>query len=84
LRRPASAGPEWWRPLLAVGVLGGYTTFSTFALETVELALRGSYGTAGLYAAGTLGLGLFATGPASSWVARSSRAFSPTGATRHP
>lgn len=53
--------PGWWRPLLAVGVLGGYTTFSTFALETVELALRGSYGTAGLYAAGTLGLGLLAT-----------------------
>lgn len=33
--------PSWWRPLVAVGVLGGYTTFSTFSLELVELALRG-------------------------------------------
>jgi len=52
--------PGWWRPLLAVGILGGYTTFSTFALETVELALRGSYGTAGLYAFGSLAVGLAA------------------------
>ena len=26
-----------WRPFLATGVLGGYTTFSTLALETVRL-----------------------------------------------
>lgn len=52
--------PGWWRPLLAVGVLGGYTTFSTFALETVELALRGSYATAGVYALGSLAAGLVA------------------------
>jgi CrcB protein len=52
--------PGWWRPLIAVGLLGGYTTFSTFALETVELALRGSYGTAAVYALGSLALGLAA------------------------
>jgi CrcB protein len=46
--------PGWWRPFLAVGILGGYTTFSTFSLETVELALRGSYGTAAGYAVGSL------------------------------
>ena len=26
-----------WRPFLATGVLGGYTTFSTFALEVMRL-----------------------------------------------
>jgi fluoride exporter len=46
--------PGWWRPLIAVGILGGYTTFATFALETVELALRGSWGTASAYAVGSL------------------------------
>ena len=54
--------PGWWRPFLAVGILGGYTTFSTFSLETVELILRGSYGVAAAYAAATLVVGLLATG----------------------
>ena len=53
--------PGWWRPFLAVGILGGYTTFSTFALETVELALRGSWGVAAGYSLGTLACGLLAT-----------------------
>jgi len=52
--------PGWWRPFLAVGILGGYTTFSTFALETVELALRGSYATAAAYSIGSLVVGLAA------------------------
>ena len=41
--------PGWWRPLLGVGILGGYTTFSTFSLESAELILRGDMGTAAVY-----------------------------------
>jgi CrcB protein len=50
--------PGWWRPLLAVGVLGGYTTFSTFSLEVVELAMRGNLLLASGYAAGSLVAGI--------------------------
>lgn len=32
-----SAISEIWRPFLMVGLLGGFTTFSTFSLETVYL-----------------------------------------------
>ena len=31
----------WLRPFLAVGVLGGYTTWSTFAVDTVHLTAAG-------------------------------------------
>lgn len=34
------------RPLLGVGVLGGYTTFSTWAVDVVDLAVAGRPGTA--------------------------------------
>ncbi|MGK5114920.1 fluoride efflux transporter CrcB [Geodermatophilus sp. CPCC 205761] len=37
-----SPEPAWVRPLLAVGVLGGYTTYSAFAVEVVELADAGA------------------------------------------
>lgn len=37
----AGALPGWARPLLAVGVLGGYTTFSTFSTETLRLLSGG-------------------------------------------
>lgn len=57
-----SGWPSWWRPLIAVGVLGGYTTFSTFALEIVELALRGHAATAAAYAAGSLFAGIAGAG----------------------
>jgi CrcB protein len=36
-----SLGPEM-RAFLAVGILGGFTTFSSFALDTATLASRGS------------------------------------------
>ena len=37
-----SPEPPWARPFLAVGVLGGYTTYSAFAVEVVELADAGA------------------------------------------
>ncbi|PWW22251.1 protein CrcB [Geodermatophilus normandii] len=34
--------PAWARPFLAVGVLGGYTTYSAFAVEVVDLTGAGA------------------------------------------
>jgi fluoride exporter len=42
------------RPFLGVGVLGGYTTFSTFAVELRALGAHGSWGVAAAYALGSL------------------------------
>lgn len=35
--------PWWWRPGIAIGFLGSYTTFSTFSYETLNLLQEGSY-----------------------------------------
>lgn len=52
-------GPEV-RALVAVGVLGGFTTFSTFGYETVALMEDGAWGRAGGYAVGSFVLGIVA------------------------
>lgn len=44
-------GNEGARLLLGVGLLGGFTTFSAFGLEIVQLAQRGQHGLAALYVA---------------------------------
>jgi CrcB protein len=44
-------GGEGWRLLLGVGVLGGYTTFSAFALEFALFVERGDLGMAAGYVA---------------------------------
>jgi CrcB protein len=41
------------RAFLTVGILGGYTTFSTFSLDAALLIERGDYLGAGLYIAGS-------------------------------
>jgi len=53
-----SGGSETMRLLLAVGVLGGFTTFSAFSLEVVSLIERGEPGLALTYLALSLGAGL--------------------------
>ncbi|MFI0977831.1 fluoride efflux transporter FluC [Streptomyces sp. NPDC021093] len=42
------------RPFLGVGVLGGFTSFSTYAMDVSGLLERGEAGTALLYVLGTL------------------------------
>jgi CrcB protein len=44
-------GGEPWRLLLGVGVLGGFTTFSSFALEFAVFVERGAIGLAAAYVA---------------------------------
>ena len=48
------------RPFLGTGVLGGYTTFSTYAVEARQLVAAGAARTALLYLAGTLTAALVA------------------------
>ena len=50
LARLGVAG-EGWRLFLGVGVLGGFTTFSSFSLDTVLLAQRGEAVAAAAYVA---------------------------------
>ncbi|MCL7958868.1 MAG: fluoride efflux transporter CrcB [marine benthic group bacterium] len=48
------------RPFLTIGVLGAFTTFSTFSYETVALLQEGQWLRAGLYMGGSVALGLIA------------------------
>ena len=52
-----------WRLFLMTGILGGYTTFSAFSLDTALLYERGEIGLAAFYVLGSVVLsiaGLFA------------------------
>jgi CrcB protein len=49
------------RNLVMVGFCGGYTTFSAFSLQTVEMLQAGDLGRAGANVAGSLVLCLLAT-----------------------
>jgi len=45
-------------PFLVTGVLGGFTTFSAFSLETISLVERGQTGAAAIYVLGSVALSL--------------------------
>lgn len=48
---------EDWKVFAAVGICGGFTTFSAFSLEMLDLLRSGSTGAALIYAAASLLLG---------------------------
>jgi CrcB protein len=57
----AAFGPmPFMRQLFLVGVLGGYTTFSAFSLQTLELAHEGKWAVAGANVGLSVVLSLFA------------------------
>lgn len=57
--RHAAVGSHAWI-FLVVGVLGGYTTFSAFGLETLLMLRRGDVALASGYVAGSVLLGMLA------------------------
>ncbi|HEY7977061.1 MAG TPA: fluoride efflux transporter CrcB [Rhizomicrobium sp.] len=54
-----SLTPEM-RAFLTTGILGGYTTFSTFSLDSALLIERGNYGSAAVYIVGSTTLSILA------------------------
>lgn len=63
------AGLQRYAPLLMPGLLGGFTTFSAFSLETFQLIDRGRTLAAAAYVGGSVALGLAAL-VAGVWAAR--------------
>lgn len=49
-----------YRMIVLIGLLGGYTTFSTFSYETLALIREHDWTRAGLYVVGSVVLSLFA------------------------
>lgn len=50
--------PSWFRPALAIGFLGSYTTFSTFSYETIGLVQDGAWAAAALNIGSSVGAAL--------------------------
>jgi CrcB protein len=49
-----------WRYLVPVGIVGAYSTFSTYEWETLSTLRSGAFALGALYAVGSLVLGLAA------------------------
>jgi CrcB protein len=64
-----SGGNEQLRLLLAVGVLGGFTTFSAFSLETYEMIAQGALAAAFTYVLASV-VGALIMLVAGLWLAR--------------
>ena len=62
-------GSESFRVFLAVGVLGGFTTFSAFSLDVVSLVERKAHGLALFYAGTSVIVSILAL-VAGMWIAR--------------
>ena len=64
-RAPRAPRLPWLRPLLIVGFLGGWTTYSTLAVDATLLAKHGDVVTCLAYLAATVagGLALVVVGP---------------------
>ncbi|MGA9072237.1 MAG: fluoride efflux transporter CrcB [Terracidiphilus sp.] len=60
LGKRAGLSPAW-RFLIPIGFIGAYSTFSTYEWETLSTLRAGAFAMAGLYAVGSLILGLVAT-----------------------
>lgn len=58
--QPLLGGSAVWRTFLATGVLGGFTTFSAFSLDAVELVERRQPMLAAVYVAASVGLSIVA------------------------
>lgn len=56
----AQRGLNHLSPLIMTGILGGFTTFSAFSLETVTLYERGDFGLAILYVVASVVLSILA------------------------
>ena len=62
----AGPHPHKWH-FWMTGVCGGYTTFSAFSLQLLELIVSGHAQLAGFYAAASVGAGLIAVWIGISW-----------------
>jgi CrcB protein len=73
-----SDGSALWRLALGTGLMGGFTTYSTFNAEALAYLQRGLYGSAALYIAATVASCLGA-GFAGHWATRAVLASAATG-----